>query len=66
MRVRRERERARERREREGRDGRLTASIFVGLVEADENSGPLNVYFRRPGWGRRKLMTYVRRPGGDR
>jgi hypothetical protein len=31
------RERARERRERESRDGRLTPTIFVGLIEADEN-----------------------------
>jgi hypothetical protein len=41
--------------ERERRPGwKITSSIFVGLIEADENSGPLKVYFRRPGWGRRK------------
>jgi hypothetical protein len=45
--------RSRERRER--RPGwKITAFIFVGLIGADENSGPFKVYFRRPNGDRRK------------
>jgi hypothetical protein len=41
------------------RPGRFRASIFVGLTEADENSGRSMTYFRRYGPGPRKYSTFL-------
>jgi hypothetical protein len=46
------------------RSGRFRASIFIGLTEADENSGRSMTYFHRYGPGPRKYSTFssVTRP----
>jgi hypothetical protein len=43
---------------REGRGRRCRASIFVGLSEADENTGRLMTYFRRCSLGPRKYALF--------
>jgi hypothetical protein len=59
LRRRRIRERVRSCERRERRPGwKITTFIFVGLIGADENSGPFKVYFRRPSGDRRKYILF--------